>query len=53
VPQGAQSAQQAANSTTGGDLVAQDVYGWPYAYIGLSNDDGAAAATFVVRNISY
>jgi len=53
VPQGAESAQQAANSTTGGDLVAQDVYGWPYAYIALSNDDGGDAATFVVRSISY
>ncbi len=53
VPQGAQSAEQAANSTTGGDLVAQDVYGWPYAYIGITNADGADAATFVVRSISY
>ncbi|MFA6252639.1 MAG: hypothetical protein WCX74_04560 [Candidatus Paceibacterota bacterium] len=53
VPVGAQSAQQAANSTTDGSLVAQDIYGWPYAYIALSNDDGAAAATFVVRTICY
>jgi hypothetical protein len=53
VPQGAQSAQQAANSTTGGSLVEQDIYGWPYAYIALSNDDGAAAATFVARLITY
>lgn len=53
VPQGAQSAEQAANDTTGGDLVAQDIYGWPFAYIALTNADGADAATFVVRSITY
>jgi len=53
VPVAAQSAQQAANSTTDGSLIAQDIYGWPYAYIAVSNDDGAAAATFVVKTICY
>lgn len=53
VPVAAQSAEQAANSTTDGELVAQDVYGWPYAYIALTNNDGADAATFVVKLITY
>lgn len=53
VPQAAQSAQQAASSTTDGFLIEQDVRGWPYAYLALTNDHASDAATPVVKLIRY
>jgi hypothetical protein len=38
----------AANSTTAGTIYEQWVDGYPYAYLGITNNDGAAAATIVV-----
>jgi hypothetical protein len=38
-----------ANNTTAGTLYRQVVYGCPYAYLAVTNSDGAAAATIIVK----
>jgi hypothetical protein len=43
----------AANHTTAGTLYRQVVYGWPYAYLAVTNSDGADAATIVVKATGY
>lgn len=53
VAQAAVSASQALNNTTDGTTIRQAVEGWPYAYLVLTNGDGAAAATPVVRLVRY
>ena len=39
----------AANNTTAGKVIAQSVNYWDYAYLGVTNKSGSAAATAVVK----
>jgi len=43
----------ADNSTTAGTFYRQVTYGWPYAYLAVTNSDGADPATIVVKATGY
>ena len=43
----------AADTTTGGRFFEQWTNKWPYAYIGITNNDAAAAATITVKATRY
>ncbi len=45
---GAEVTDTAANSTTAGTLYDQDMNGWEYGYLGVTNKSGGAAMTLVV-----
>jgi hypothetical protein len=53
VRDGAATTVASGDTTTAGVFYEQDVSGWPYAYLGLTNSDGAAAATVTVKATPY
>lgn len=53
VAHGAAVTGVALNSTTAGTFYEQWCDGWPYCYLGLTNGDGGAAATVVVKATRY
>lgn len=53
IKDGAAETGIADNTTTLGTRYEQWTDGWPYAYIGITNNDGAAAMTYSVKAVRY